>query len=76
MAVQAEQHDLVEGASLEDKLVDLWPDYPCLYDVRSADFRNRDKRESAFEEIAEKLSQSGDVIIGICYLYIQQGIAF
>ena len=26
----------------EDKFVTIWPDYPCLYDVMSVDFRNRD----------------------------------
>ena len=29
-------------AVLEDKLADFWPDFPCLYDVRSSDFKNRD----------------------------------
>ena len=46
---------LVAEAILEDKLADIWPDYPCLYDVRSADFRNRDLREKALQEMAEKL---------------------
>ena len=34
--------ELVTEAILEDKLVDIWPEYPCLYDVRSSDFKNRD----------------------------------
>ena len=46
---------LVAEAILEDKLADIWPDYPCLYDVHSADFRNRDLREKALQEMAEKL---------------------
>ena len=29
--------------------------YGCLYDVRSPDFKNRDKRQVAIEEIATKL---------------------
>ena len=41
---------------LEEKLVELWPDYGCLFDVRSPDFKNRDKRQVAIEEIAIKLS--------------------
>ena len=41
---------------LEEKLVELWPDYGCLYDARSPDFKNRDKRQVAIEEIATKLS--------------------
>ena len=31
---------LVSDALLEDKSVTIWPDYPCLYDVWSVDFRN------------------------------------
>ncbi len=46
-------------AILEDKLIDLWPDYPCLYDVNLPEFKNRDKREKAMEEMAEKLEQTG-----------------
>ena len=38
---------LVSDALLEDKFVKIWPDYPCLYDVRSFDFRNRDLRQQA-----------------------------
>ena len=47
---------------LKDKLVDLWQDFPCLYDVRSPHFKNRDKREAAFTQIAEKLQQTGNLI--------------
>ena len=42
-------------AVLEDKLADFWPDFPCLYDVRSPDFKNRELWEKALEELAEKL---------------------
>ena len=49
------ESNMVSEVILEDKLVDLWQDYPCLYDVRSPDFKNRDKREVAFEQIAENL---------------------
>ena len=44
---------LLSEIMLEEKLVELWPDYGCLYDVRSPDFKNRDKRQVA---IATKLS--------------------
>ncbi|XP_034024034.1 uncharacterized protein LOC117508389 [Thalassophryne amazonica] len=43
---------------LEDRLVDLWPDYPCLYVIDSADFKNQDKRFLAASEIAEKLNKT------------------
>ena len=44
---------------LEEKLVELWPEYTCLYDVSSTEFKNRDRREVAMSEIAEKLGQNG-----------------
>ena len=52
---------------LEDKLVDLWQNYPCLFDVRSPDFKNRDKRLKAHEEIAKELKQSSKKIFIIIF---------
>ena len=46
---------------LEDELVDIWSQCPMLYDVRSGEFKNRDAREKALEEIAERLGQTGIV---------------
>ena len=46
----------------EEKLIELWPEYPCLYDVRRNDFKDRDKREKAISEIAGKVMQSGEFI--------------
>lgn len=43
----------------EEKLVVIWPDYPCLYDVRSPEFKDQDRRQQAMEEIAQKIAQSG-----------------
>ena len=42
---------------LEEKLVELWPEYSCLYGVRSSDFKNRDRKEVTMSEIAEKLKK-------------------
>ena len=39
------QNELLTGAISEDKIANIWPDYPCLYDVN---FKNRDMREKAF----------------------------
>ena len=50
---------LLNEIMLEEKLVELWPDYNCLYDVRSPDFKNRDRRQVAIEEIATKLGHNG-----------------
>ena len=43
----------------EDKLVVLWQQFPCLYDIRSEVYRNRDVREQAIKQIAEEVQQSG-----------------
>ena len=56
------ESNMVSEVIIEDKLVDLWQDFPCLYDVRSPHFKNRDKREAAFATIAEKLQQTGNSI--------------
>jgi hypothetical protein len=58
----AAQNELLAEAILKDKLVDLWPEYRCLYNVSSADFRNRDNRECAVTEIASELSQTGNIL--------------
>ena len=49
---------LVSDALPEDKFVTIWPDYRCLYDVRSVDFRNRDLRQQAMEAISEQLDHT------------------
>ena len=54
--------ELVAKTILKDKLVNIWPKYPCHYDVCLQDFKNRDLREKAFQEIAEKLRQPGQCL--------------
>ena len=58
----ATNNSIVAEAILEDKLADIWPDYPCLYDVRSPEFKNRDLRDKAFQEIAEKLGTTCKIL--------------
>lgn len=60
----------------EEKLVEIWPDHPCLYDVRSADFKNRDKRQKALEEIAIAVNQNGNNAheLFICLLTLYNSI--
>ena len=48
---------LVSDALLEDKFVTIWPDYPCLYDVRCSIFET-DLRQQAMEVIWEELDQT------------------
>ena len=53
--------EVVSEYILEDKIIDLWPNYPCLFDVRSTDFKNRDKRQKAHEEMAKELNHAHTV---------------
>ena len=48
----------------------IWPDYPCLYDVRSVDFRNRDLLQKAMEAIGEQLDQTSISKIPCRFQYI------
>ena len=80
MADQTSEH--VADVILEDQLVDIWPEYPCLYDVRSSEFKNRDARDKALQEIAENLGQTGCYLliinidfISVCYIVILQSFS-
>ena len=53
------QSQFLTDVLLEDKITDIWPEHPWLYDVRWPDFKNREMREKAYLEIAEKLEKSG-----------------
>ena len=44
---------MVNEIILEDRLVELWPDYPCLYDIRCGEFNNRGLQQQAFEDLAK-----------------------
>ena len=47
----------------EDKLVQMWPDFPFLYDVQSPAFKNRDLCQQAMETIAEQVNQNGPYFV-------------
>jgi len=47
---RATTHDIVNDVLLKDRLVQMWPDYPCLYDVRTIPFKSRNVRQLAMEE--------------------------
>ncbi len=52
-------NEMISEMILEDEIADIWPEYPCLYDVRIPEFKNRDLRDRAFRDMAEKLQKSG-----------------
>ena len=39
----------------EELLVELWPNYECLYKTNSPEFKTVDKRQSAREDIRRRL---------------------
>lgn len=39
----------------EDSLIDIWQQHPCLYDISSKSYSNRNEKQKATNEIAEKL---------------------
>ena len=49
---------VVNEAILEDKLVDLCPDYSCLYDVSSQNFKNRDMRDDAMQKLRKSWART------------------
>ena len=53
---------VVADAMFEDQIAYLRPDYPCLYDVGSPDFKTRDLRDNSIQEIDEKLGKTGNLI--------------
>ena len=55
--------EVVKEVILEDKLVDLWQEYPFLYDASLADYKDRNKRDKALEEIALALEKDGNISI-------------
>ncbi|ROI15086.1 hypothetical protein DPX16_15527 [Anabarilius grahami] len=44
---------------MEEKFVELWQQYSCLYDVSSRDYHDRLKKEKCWRTIAEALQQPG-----------------
>ena len=54
-----ESNEQLNEPLAEEKLVVIWLDYPCFYNVRSAKFKDRDRRQQAVEEIAQKIAQNG-----------------
>ena len=66
----ADHSELVAEAMSEDQLVDMWSDYPCLYDVQSAGFKNRDSQEKAFKENSGQVGSNRSVLL-IFIIYVQ-----
>ena len=50
---------LLSEIVLDEKFIELWQEYPCLYDVCCKEYKNRDCRSSAQKEIAAKLGSPG-----------------
>jgi hypothetical protein len=46
------------GLEVEEKLIELWEKRPCLYDVSSKGYSNRNWKRKALDEMATVLPQS------------------
>ena len=44
---------------MEEVLVEMWAERPCLYAVASPDYSDRDKKEKAVMEMAANIGKSG-----------------
>ena len=55
----------VNDVSAEENLVEIWPDHRCLYDVRSPKFKDRNRRQQSWQQIAKKVNQNGWYIVSI-----------
>ena len=44
---------------LEEKLLDLWQEWPCFFDATSKEYSNRDHKASSREEVATALNIPG-----------------
>lgn len=60
---------LVAEAMLEDQIADVWQEHPCLYDVRSPDFKNREMRDNSIQEIAEKIGTTGTLYFYLVFSF-------
>ena len=47
--------EFVNETQMEEKPLDFWSEYPCLYDVDCATFKDRGKREDAILEMGMKI---------------------
>ncbi len=58
--------EVVTDLIAEDNLVELWADYPCIFDVRSTDFKNRDLNGSRHCRRLRQKCKDDVWVISIC----------
>lgn len=46
----------------EAVFIDLWQEKPCLYDIGSKSYSNKNEKRKAISEIAEKMEMSADAV--------------
>ena len=49
-----------------EELISLYEARPCLYDIKSKEYFNRNKRNKALQEIGEALGTTGKMFIFEC----------
>ena len=48
---------------LVQELIDLYRERPCLYDSKSKDYHNREMKKKCYEEMAEHVGASGELLV-------------
>ena len=51
------------GMKQDELLIDAVRSYPCIYDIRSPEFKVALVRENAWKAIAETLQRTGEIIM-------------
>ena len=49
-------------SQIEESLIELWTENPCLYDISSPGFSNRLEKRKALEDMGSKLNLSADAV--------------
>lgn len=59
MAVAERKKEKTRSWTYEEEVavINLWSNYPCLYNTSCADYKRQDKRAAAMQEIRTKLEE-------------------
>jgi len=61
MSASTKTATAVWSSEKEDELAVLWSEHPCLYDVKSKEYRDRVAKELALKEIGQKVEMTGNI---------------
>jgi len=50
----------------EERLIELWQESACLYDISDADYHNREEKDRRWREVADALQMPGEFYLSVC----------